>query len=67
MDLLNIDNRSKTLVFKKFKGFLCKYYPKLVKTFEKHRNKFDVIQFLALLYDCVPNMKNYYRQTFKKF
>ena len=24
-------------------------------------NKFDIRQFLVLLYDCVPNIKNYYR------
>ena len=35
MDLLNIDNRSKTLVFKQFKCLLYKYYPKFVETFKK--------------------------------
>ena len=57
---LNIDNHSKTLVFKKLKCLLYKYYPKLVKTFQKHSDNFDVRQFLVLLHDCVPNMKNYY-------
>ena len=31
MDSLNIDNRSKTLVFKKLERLLYKYYPKFVK------------------------------------
>ena len=60
MDSLNFDNRPKTLVFKKFKCLLYKYYTKFVKTFKKDPNKFDIRQFLVLLYDCVPNMKNYY-------
>ena len=60
MDLLNIDNHLKTLAFKKFKHPLYKYYPKFVKTFKKHPNKFDIRQFLVPLYDYVPNMKNYY-------
>ena len=60
MDFLNIDNRSKTLVSKNFKGSLYKYYHKFVKTFKKHPNKFDIRPFLVLLYDCVLNMKNYY-------
>ena len=54
------DKRSKTLVFKKLKRFLYKYYPTFVKTFKKHPNKFDIRQFLVLLYDCVPNMKSYH-------
>ena len=58
MDLLNIDNCSKTLGFKKFKHLLHKYYPKFVKTFKKHPHKFDIRELLVLLYDCVPNMKN---------
>ena len=33
MDLLNIDNHSKTWVFKKFKCLLHKYYPKFTKVF----------------------------------
>ena len=41
MNFLNIDNCSKTLAFKKFKHLLYKYYPKFVKTFKKHPNKFD--------------------------
>ena len=49
MDLMNIDNCSKTLPFQKFKN-LYKYYPKFVKTFKKHPNKFDIRQFLFLLY-----------------
>ena len=60
MDSLNIDDHSETLVFKNFKHLLCKYYPKFVLTFKKHLNKFDIRQFLVLLYDCIPNMKNYY-------
>ena len=28
--------------------------------FKKQPNKFDIRQFLVLLYDCVPSMKNYY-------
>ena len=60
MDSLNIDNCSKALVLKKFKRLLYKYYPKFVKTFKKHPNKFDIRQFRVLLYGCVPNMKNYY-------
>ena len=59
MDSLNIDNYSKTLAFKKVKHLLYKCYPKLVKTFKIHRNKFNIRQFLLLLYDYVPNMKNY--------
>ena len=34
MDSLNINNRSETLVVKKFKRVLYKYYPKFVKTFK---------------------------------
>ena len=51
MDLLNIDKQSKTLVFKKFKRLLYKYYPSFVKTFKKHPNKFYIRQFHVLLYD----------------
>ena len=43
MESLNIDNPSKTLVFKKFKHLLNKYYPKFVKTFKIHPNKFDTV------------------------
>ena len=51
----------KTLVFTKFKLFLIyKYYPKFVKMFKEHPDKFDVWQLLVLLYDCVTNIKNYY-------
>ena len=60
MVLLNIDNCSKTLVFIKLKYHLYKYYPKFVKTIKKHPNKFDLRQFLVLLYECVPNMRKYY-------
>ena len=56
MDSLNIDNQSKTLVFKKFKRLLYKYYPRFVKTFKMHSNKFDINHFPVLSYDCVPNM-----------
>ena len=55
-----MDNHSKTLVFKKLECLLCKYYPKFVQMFKKHPNKFDRRQFLVLLYECVPYMKNYY-------
>ena len=51
---------SLTLVFKKFICLLYKYYPKFVKMSKKHPNKFDIRQFLVLLYDCVPNKKTYY-------
>ena len=57
MDLLNIDNHSKTLAFRKFKHLLYRYHPKFVKAFKKHPNKFDIKQFLVLLYDFVPNVK----------
>ena len=40
--------------------FSYKYYRKFVKSFKKHPNKLDIRQFLVLLYDCVPNMKNYW-------
>ena len=36
MDSLNIDNHSKTLVFKKFKCLLYKCYHKFFKTIKKH-------------------------------
>ena len=58
MDSLHTDNQSKILAFKKFEHFLYKYYSKLVKTFKKHPNKFNIRQFFVLLYDCIPNMKN---------
>ena len=58
IDLLNIHNRSKTLAFKNLNHLLYKYYPKLVKTFKKHSNKFDIRQFLVLLSDCITNVKN---------
>ena len=57
MDLSNIDNNSKALSFKKFKHLLYRYHPKFVKAFKKHPNKFDMKQFLVLLYDFAPNMK----------
>ena len=60
MYLLNINNGSKTLVFKEFKCFPYKYYLKFVKTFKKHPNKFDIKQLLVLLYDGVESVKNYY-------
>ena len=59
MYLLNINNCSKTLVFKKFKCLPYKYYPKFVKTFKKHPNKFDIKQLLVVLYDGVESVKNY--------
>ena len=45
MDLLNIDNRSKALAFKKFKRPVYKYCSKLVKTFKKHPSKLGIKQF----------------------
>ena len=65
MDLLIIDDHSKALdvfkdldafKFRKFKRILFNYYSKFAKTFSKHSNKFDLEQFLVLLYDCVPNI-----------
>ena len=41
MGLLNIDYHSKNLGFKKPKRLLYKYYPKFVKTFEKHCCKYE--------------------------
>ena len=55
----NIDNRSEPLVFKRFNRLLYKYYPKFVRAFKKHCNKFDIRQFLAVLYDRVPSMENF--------
>ena len=60
IDSLNIDNCSKTLAFKKFKRFPYKYYATFVKALKKHPNKLNIRQFLVLLYDCVPNIKNYW-------
>ena len=51
MDSLNIDNSSKSVPFKEFKRFLYKYYPKFVTAFQKHPIKFNIRQFLVLLYD----------------
>ena len=59
MDSLNIDNRSRTLVFKKFKHLLCKYYPKFVKAYKKQPKRLDIRRFIVLLYDCVPDMKHF--------
>ena len=59
MDSINIDSRSKYLTFIKFKHLLYKYYPKFVKTYKQHPIKFDIRQFLVLLYDSAPNIKNY--------
>ena len=56
---VKFDNHSKAVAFKKFKCLLYKYYPKFLKTFKKHPNKVNIRQVLVLLYDCVPNMKNY--------
>ena len=58
MDLLKIENCSKTLAFRKFKHLLY-MYPKFVKTFKRHLNKFEIRQFFVHLYDCVANMKKY--------
>ena len=57
MESLNIDKHSKAL------GLLCvllyKYYPKFIKTFKKHCHKFNIRQFLVLLYGFVPYIKDY--------
>ena len=45
MDSSNIDNHSKTLVFKKIKRLLDKYYPKFAETFKKHPNDSNIKQF----------------------
>ena len=58
--MLNIDNHSKALVFKKFERLLYKYYHKIVKKFNNQHNKFDIRQLLIILYDCIPNIKIYY-------
>ena len=58
MDSLNIDNHSKTLAFKKIKHILYKHYPKFANAYKKQSNRLDIWQFLALLYDCVPNVKH---------
>ena len=50
----------KTLTFKKFKRLLHKYCAKFVKNLKKHFKKSDIRQFLVLLYDFVPNMKNHW-------
>ena len=61
MDSSNIDNHSKTLVFKKIKRLLDKYYPKFAETLKKHPNDSDIKQFFFFfLHGCVSNMKNYY-------
>ena len=43
MESSNIDNPSKTLVFKTFKHLPNKYYPKFVKNFKIHSIKFDTV------------------------
>ena len=49
------------LFFVSIRSFLSyKYYPKFVKTFKKHPNKFDIRQCLGLLHNCAPNIKKYY-------
>ena len=58
--MLNIDNHSKALAFKKFKSLLYKCYPKIVNKFKNHRNTFDMRHLFVILFDCVPNIKNYY-------
>ena len=52
-DSLNIDNHSKT--------FKNAFSINIMLNLLERPNKFDIRQFLVLLYDCVPNMKNYYR------
>ena len=63
MDLSNFENHSKTSDFKKLKHLLYKYYPKLVKTHKNESNLssyiVDINQFLVVLYDCVPNLKQF--------
>ena len=53
MDSSNIDNHSKTLVFKKIKRLLDKYYPKFAETFKKHPNDSDIKQFVFFFYMVV--------------
>ena len=42
MDSLNIDNRSKSLPFKKNKRLLYKHYSKFVKVYKKQPNRLDI-------------------------
>ena len=49
----------KTQSFRK-NGDQQKCFNKALKTVKKHPNKLDIRQFLVLLYDCVPNMKNFW-------
>ena len=67
MVLLNLDNPPKTLTFKKSEHLLYKFYPKFVKTFKEHPNKFDIRQFLVFSYDFLSNMNNFWSidQIFK--
>ena len=58
MDLVNFEECSKNLAFRKFKRLLYKYYCKFVKAYKKQPNRLDIRQSLVLLYDCVPSMKN---------
>ena len=59
MDSLNIDNCSKTLVFKIFKPFSINIILNLVKRLQNILINL-IWEFLVLLHDCVRNMKNYY-------
>ena len=52
-DSLNIDNHSKT--------FKNAFSINIMLNLLERSNKFDIRQFLVRLYDCVPNIKNYYR------
>ena len=46
MYLLNIENRSKTVTFKKFKHLSYKYYPKFVKAYKKQPTRLDIKHFI---------------------
>ena len=62
MDLVNIDNHSKTLAFKKLKRlpYKCDPKSKLTKAWKltKQSNKLEIREFLVLCYDCIPNIKH---------
>ena len=58
MNSSNFGNHSKTSAFKKFKQFFF-----FVKTYKNKpnssSNRFCIKQFLILLYDCAPNLKQF--------
>ena len=53
--LLNIDNCSKTLAFKKFQCLTWKHYTNIIKTYKKQPNRLGNRQFFVLLYGCIQN------------